>query len=281
MTKTLTLPMTIAAFDHRGSLAEILHTDPHTDKGKQTLSQFKVWCMELFSPMCSGVLVDMDFGEQSLQKKDPNTSLLLSLEAYDYSVHDPIALPLFNKNWNVGDIAKNNALVKLILFDHPNSPNSLKKQELVQRLYEQSKSAQTQFLLEPILHDIEGKKTFEDYLEMIRIYTPMCDVLKLEFPFFGETPDTNAAHDRCAQITEAATVPWVLLSRGCDYDVFRTGLITALTNGASGFAVGRALWKEIGSLPTDEERLTFLQTTARSHMSDLVALTHQHYTLRT
>jgi tagatose-1,6-bisphosphate aldolase len=99
------------------------------------------------------------------------------------------------------------------------------------------------------------------------------DILKAEFPLdLGET-DQQVWAEACAEISAASVVPWILLSASVDYDVFLRQVIVACAQGASGIAVGRAVWKE-AVLMTAEDRIKFLQTTARQRMSRLTSLCH-------
>src|SRR5690554_1066270 len=92
---------TIAAFDQRASLAKMLGVDPQSEAGKDALTDLKKVFMETFSPMCSAVLVDPDFGIPSLELRDPSAGLLMSLEQFAYTVEDKDAVPQLNPSWTV------------------------------------------------------------------------------------------------------------------------------------------------------------------------------------
>lgn len=267
--------MTLAPFDQRGSLAKLLGVDPMSDSGKQQLSDLKVVFMQTFSPLCSAVLVDPEFGLPSTLVKDPHAALLLSLEKSSYDVENKDAMPQFYEKWGVPEIVSHYAAVKLLLFYHPQSNTAQAKRDLVKNIYEESKQHSVPFLLEPLLYPVpqSSLSSFEAHLQMVRDFTSLCDVLKLEFPLGAEeTFDEKLAADRCDQITKTTTVPWILLSRGMGYERFSLALHTAMKHGANGFAVGRAIWKEVGEFTTQEEQFIFVRTTAKERLQKLIEI---------
>jgi tagatose-1,6-bisphosphate aldolase len=66
-------------------------------------------------------------------------------------------------------------------------------------------------------------------------------------------------------------VPWILLSAAVDFESFLRQVTVACNAGASGIAVGRAVWKEAVNMQSDQ-RMKFLQTTARDRVSRLTSL---------
>lgn len=271
---------TIAAFDQRASLAKMLGVDPQIDRGKNALTELKTVFMETFSPICSAVLVDPDFGLPTLEKKTPSSGLLLSLEKSAYAVEDKDAMPELNSQWTIQDIAKHNAAVKFVLYYNPESKYAAAKRELVQRIFNESKQANLPFLFEVILHPLETQSEQELahhhpalQRQTVADFTDKCDVLKLEFPLLpNEVLDEIAAAAACTKITEIATVPWIILSKGMGYERFILALEIAMKNGALGFAVGRAVWKEISELSSFEEQKNFVRTTAAERMLKLIAI---------
>src|SRR5512146_1857113 len=77
----------------------------------------------------------------------------------------------------------------------------------------------------------------------------------------------------CKEISSASVTPWILLSAAVEYETFLRQVTVACQAGASGIAVGRAVWKEAVTM-TGGERMEFLRTTARSRLSRLTSLCH-------
>jgi tagatose-1,6-bisphosphate aldolase len=99
------------------------------------------------------------------------------------------------------------------------------------------------------------------------------DLLKAEFPLDVNDPDESKWIHACQEITSASVAPWILLSAAVDYETFLRQVAVACNAGASGIAVGRAVWKETITM-NPEERVRFLRTTARQRISRLTSLCH-------
>ncbi len=66
-------------------------------------------------------------------------------------------------------------------------------------------------------------------------------------------------------------MPWTLLSGGDHYDAFREQVRAACAAGASGFLVGRALWKDAVAANADL-RASILDTEARPRLAELAGI---------
>jgi len=49
-------------------------------------------------------------------------------------------------------------------------------------------------------------------------------------------------------------IPWILLSRGADYTLFKEQLLIASDNGCWGFLAGRSLWQDYFSFTKSQKR---------------------------
>jgi tagatose 1,6-diphosphate aldolase len=105
-----------------------------------------------------------------------------------------------------------------------------------------------------------------------RLVIPGVDVLKTEFPVdVADEGDERAWADACAELSAACPAPWVLLSASADFETFLRQVTIACRAGASGVAVGRAVWREATGL-NGQARADFLRTTARERMARVAAL---------
>jgi tagatose-1,6-bisphosphate aldolase len=105
-----------------------------------------------------------------------------------------------------------------------------------------------------------------------RLVIPGVEVLKAEFPLdITAEPDERVWADACAELSDASLAPWVLLSAAVSYETYMRQVTVACQNGASGVAVGRAVWKEAVSVQ-GSERERFLHDVARERMSRITAL---------
>ena len=95
------------------------------------------------------------------------------------------------------------------------------------------------------------------------------DVLKCEFPYDGSVTDRERWKEACAELDEATSIPWVILSAGVDDATFEAQTEVACAAGASGVLVGRSVWKEAVTMPASE-RAAWLETEGTARMRRLV-----------
>jgi tagatose-1,6-bisphosphate aldolase len=206
----------------------------------------------------------------------------MSLEESGYNA-DKSEVPKLLPDWGIKGVQEHQSAAKFLLYFHPNEARAQEKIDLVQTLFAQAQDEQVPFLLEIVLYPIEDKTEFEAIwhvlqLEVIKRFSTLCDVLKIEYPGLHAESDDHA-RAMCQAVSQAATVPWIILSRGMQYDRFMNSLQISMETGASGFAVGRAVWQEIeqfalektGSWQATLDGLKhFLELTAVSRFEALV-----------
>ncbi len=276
--QTQSQTFTIAAFDHRSSLANMLGIDTSSELGVSQMKKLKVLFMKVFSPLCSAVLVDPIYGIDSLENKSDNTGLLMSLEQSGYEGGKEVVPPLV-ETFGLNGCEKYKAAAKLLLYFHPQEDNARKKIQLVENLYYQAQNEDIAFLLEPVVFmptSLQDQpRILEHLIQTVKTFTDTCDVLKIEYPGLFDTDEQKA----CRKVSNIATVPWILLSRGMEYKKFKHSLQVAMQHGAQGFAVGRAVWQEIekfGVQHTNDwntsvhEIETFLHETGVQRMKELI-----------
>lgn len=240
---------TISAFDHRSSLVKILGLEGSDEERlKQQMIDIKSLLIKTFSPLSSAVLTDPIYGVETLNDLDKNCGLLMSLEE-SYDGPDKSSVPKLLENWGFKGLKEHNAAAKMLLYFHPKEDTALLKIELIKQLYTKAKKEQTPFLLELVLYPIEGEEEFKSnwhllQVETVGIFHELCDVLKIEYPgLYAESEEQ--ARIFCENVSKATEVPWIILSRGMEYELFLKALKISMKSGAAGFAVGRAVWQEI------------------------------------
>jgi sulfofructosephosphate aldolase len=80
------------------------------------------------------------------------------------------------------------------------------------------------------------------------------DLYKAEVPLHAEG-DPAEVRRGCAEITEAVSSPWVVLSSGVSQEAFPRAVELAVAEGASGFLAGRAVWRSCIGTPDVEKSL--------------------------
>lgn len=240
---------TISAFDHRNSLIKLLQLDTSDDERvTQQMIEVKTLFMQVFSPLSSAVLTDPIYGKHTVQDKAPDCGLLMSLEESGYDA-DKSEIPKLLPDWGIAGVKGFQSAAKFLLYFNPNEKNAQAKIDMVQTLYVQSKDQAVPFLLEVVLYQLKGESEFEKnwhnlQLQVVETFTYHCDVLKMEYPGLYAESDEQAGV-MCQAVSQASKAPWIILSRGMQYDRFVTSLEISMRSGASGFAVGRAVWQEI------------------------------------
>src|SRR3989442_1209112 len=101
------------------------------------------------------------------------------------------------------------------------------------------------------------------------------DVLKAEFPGDPKaTPNVEELRKNCDRLSRSTKVPWVVLSAGADFDVFRGLVEMACQRGASGFLAGRAIWKDAFREKTLDQQLAYVRTRGVKNFQILADLAH-------
>ena len=270
---------TIMAFDQRGSYEQMLPDDVTYNRAVE----IKQEVVSTLSPHTSAVLLDPVYGLPAALNLHRNSGLLMALENTGYTGTSTYRQTEFNPDWTVQKIKKVAAdAVKLLVYYHPEAGKLAEEIEaLVERVAATCHSNDIPLFVEPISYSLDEtiSKNSEVFAsqrpaivqETARRFSQLgADILKLEFPADAAfEPDEQVWQEACAAVSEASSVPWVLLSAGVDFDIFERQVRVACQNGASGFLGGRAIWKEAISMAPDE-RQEFLRHTAKDRINRLV-----------
>ncbi len=259
--------ITIAALDHRGSLQRSLNPDNPESVSSEEMREWKGQMVELYKEMVSGILIDPVYGKELV---DPSTTCgwMMSMEKSGYRGGKEERETELLPDWDVSQVKALGATgAKLLLyFDPENAELASKQKEIAWKVSEECFREGVVFLLEPLSYKIESSRARE-VVEIVKEVSELgADILKIEYP-------GDRAH--CEQISQIINVPWVLLSAGMKFDEYKQALQVACESGASGMAVGRAVWQEFGEY-TGEEREKFLQKTSVERMSELVEIVERY-----
>ena len=283
---------TIAALDQRGSLRKMINADNPEMVSFEEMVKIKRKQVKSLENLASAVLLDPDFGIKGVLSNHhlpEHVELLVCLEKSGYLGSAERREIVLSEDWTVSRIKKLGAMaVKLLLYYHPGQKEMAAKQRnLVTKVAEKCRDQDILFLLEPMSYPIRkgvikksaqfAKNKFEIVLETVKDLSGLgADVLKLEFPDeMGFTEDEGKMADHCWQISQASSEPWVLLSAGVSYLEIKKQLEIACRNGASGFAIGRAVWQEFKNCRTEAEEDNFFKTVAVTRFKELVTIANQ------
>ena len=269
----------IVAFDQRGSYRRMMPDDTPYDE----LVQIKIEIIGTLSKHASAILTDPTYGLSPAMHMNGHAGLLMSLEKSGYSGDSTYRRVEFIDQWTPEKIRKMGAnAVKLMVYYNPqNSALADEIDELVLKTVAECHAWDLPLFLEPMSYSIDAavaKDSAEFAAQrpeiVIETARRLCktgaDVLKMEFPVdIKHIDDRTIWRSTCTALSEASTVPWVLLSAGVDFDRFVPQVVTACKSGASGFLAGRAIWKE-GATMSTEERKDFLEGTATDRLKELI-----------
>jgi len=271
---------TCLALDHRQNLrkANPLFVDD------AELSRFKLEVTSALAPEATAVLLDPEVSaaQAIAQGVIPNNvGLVVAVESTGYTGGATARHAQIIPGWSVEKAKRMGAsAIKLLVYYHPDSPTAKEIEDFTSNIAEDCRKHDLVLMLEPLSYSLdENKKLSSDekrhvVVETARRLTALnVDILKAEFPLDVTESDQGLWKEACEEISAASITPWILLSAAVDYETFVQQVTVACNAGASGIAVGRAVWKEAVTMEGDE-RLKFLQTTARHRITRLTSLCH-------
>lgn len=271
---------TALALDHRQNLRK---ANPLFNDDSE-LSRFKLDVTSALAPEATAVLLDPEVSaaQAIAQGVIPNSvGLVVALEATGYTGDATARYAQIIPGWSVEKAKRMGAsAVKLLVYYHPDSPTTKEIEDFTAKVAEDCAKHNLVLMLEPLSYSLDESKKLSSeekryvVVETAKRLTPLhVDILKAEFPLDATETDESKWIDACKEISASSAIPWILLSAAVDYDTFVKQVIVACQSGASGIAVGRAVWKEAVTM-NGEERLAFLRTTARQRISRLASLCH-------
>jgi tagatose-1,6-bisphosphate aldolase len=269
---------TALALDHRQNLRK---ANPAFLKDEE-ISRFKLDVTSALASEATAVLLDPEVSaaQAVAERAIPNgVGLVVAVESTGYTGEATARRAQIIPGWSVEKAKRMGAsAIKLLVYYHPESPTAKEIEDFTSTVAEDCKRHDMVLMLEPLSYSLdENKKLSSDEKRSVVVETakrlvPLgVDILKAEFPLDLKETDESKWMEACRQISAASVVPWILLSAAVDYDTFVHQVSIACSAGASGIAVGRAVWQEAVSM-TGEERSEFLHKVARQRISRLTSL---------
>lgn len=276
--------LAILALDHRNNLRQALEKSGAGTVSPQMLSEFKVQVVGALAPSASAVLLDPEFGAAQAVASGQlpgRVGLLSAVEATGYTGEPTGRESNLLPGWSAAKAKRLGAsAVKLLVYYHPGSDTAQQNEALIEQVAADCRAEDIPLMLEPLSFALEpdqaklgSDERREVVIESARRLTQLgVDILKAEFPVDVEhVEDEEVWAEACAELSAASACPWVLLSASVDFETFLRQLTVACQQGASGAAVGRAVWKEAVALQ-GVEREAFLAQVASQRMQQVAAL---------
>ncbi len=283
---------TICAMDHRGSLRKMIDEDNPIDVSYEEMVEHKLELCSSLAKHASAVLLDPIFGAAQCISRNilpGDTGLLISIEATGYRGEKDRRLTTLLDNWSVAKIRRMGAsAVKILVFYRPDIREIATQQlNTISLVASECIKYDIPFLVEPMSYpigsEINNPPEFASVKERVVIKTAQditalpVDVLKAEFPAdLRYKQDEAELMKICQRLDEASRVPWVILSAGVDFELFRRQVEIACQAGASGFLGGRAIWQEAMNIDDAEQRVHYLSTVAADRLKILVEIADKY-----
>jgi len=274
---------TCLALDHRQNLRRALHPSDPASISDADLSRFKLEVTAALADLSTAVLLDPEFSAAQAIAANAipkQTGLVVAVESTGYTGDPNARHAQILPGWSV-EKAKRMGVdaIKLLVYYHPDSSTAGEIETFVKQVADDCRKYDLAIMLEPLSYSLDANKKLSSAEKRYmvtetarRLVIPGIDVLKAEFPLdIAENPDESTWAAACAEISAASPAPWILLSAAVDYETYLRQVKIACRAGASGIAVGRAVWQEAVGLD-GEARLAFLRTTGRERLSRLTAL---------
>jgi tagatose 1,6-diphosphate aldolase len=270
--------ITALALDHRQNLRK---ANPAFVNDEE-LSRFKLDTTSVLASQATAVLLDPEVSAaQAIASHaiPSNVGLVVAVESTGYTGDATARQAQIIPGWSVEKAKRMGAsAVKLLVYYHPDSTTAKEIEDFISKIAEDCRKHDLLLMLEPLSYSLDENKKLSPeekryvVVETAKRLTPLhVDILKAEFPLDGNDVDESKWLDACKEISSASAAPWILLSAAVDYETFLRQVIVACNAGASGIAVGRAVWKEAVTMHA-EERSKFLKTIASQRISRLTSL---------
>jgi tagatose 1,6-diphosphate aldolase len=268
--------LSMLALDHRNNLRKILRPEAPNEVGDGELTAFKREAVQELAEAATAVLLDPEFGAAQCIASGSlpgDRGLVVALERTGYGGDPHARESRILTDWSVAKARRLGAsAAKLLVYYHPEASTARRIEQLVQDVALECAREDFPLLLEPLVYSPDpGAQNLSPESRRLaileaarRLTVPGVDVLKAEFP--AASADEAEWLAACQELSAASRAPWILLSASVDFETFLRQTDVACRAGASGVAVGRAVWNEAARL-AGEERTAFLRGEARRRMT--------------
>ena len=277
---------TCLALDHRQNLRRALNPANPASVQDLDLTRFKLEVTSALAGAATSVLFDPEFSAAQAIAGGAlpgNTAFVVAVESTGYGGQPTARQSQILPGWSVEKAKRMGAsMIKLLVYYHPDSPTATEIETFVQKVAQECLHHDLGLMLEPLSYSlVDAKKlTSAEKCAVVsetarRLTVPGVDVLKAEFPLeIGSDPLESEWSRACGEISRLSRAPWILLSAAIDYDTYLRQVKVACEAGASGCAVGRAVWQDAVPL-VGIARKTFLEQVARPRLETLTRLCSQ------
>jgi tagatose-1,6-bisphosphate aldolase len=270
---------TCLALDHRQNLRKA--NPAFIDNAN--LSSFKLDVTATLADLSTAVLLDPEVSAAQAIAAGAlpgKSAFVVAVESTGFSGTSIARQSQILPGWTVEKAKRMGAsMIKLLVYYHPDSPTAREIEAFVRQVADECAHFDMSIMLEPLSYPLAVAKKLSSTEKRYvvtetarRLVIPGIDVLKAEFPLdIAEDTDESTWSEACAAVSTASPAPWIVLSAAVDYNIYLHQVEIACRSGASGCAVGRAVWQEAINMDR-QPRLDFLRSIGRERLSHLTAL---------
>jgi tagatose 1,6-diphosphate aldolase len=252
------------ALDHRESFKKFINPENPDSVTNEVATESKKKIIDKLKDKFTGVLIDINYGLPAYKELGTNKPFLLPMEKSGYTLVD-------NERQNTlvlkAEELKNMGAsgTKVLIYFNPDLKSAKSQVEIARTAVEDSKASGMPMFLEIVTYDMFDEEKVYRSVEYFMNHGVIPDVFKIEFP---------GSEYMCQKISKLlGSIPWILLTRGADYALFREQLTMSVNNGCRGFLAGRSIWQEYFEAKDEMEKEKFLNETLTSRFDEISKIT--------
>lgn len=266
----------MVAIDQREALRAMLAEHSRQPIADETLTRFKVEAARALSPHASAVLIDRQFGFDTVVAEGaiaPGCGLIAAADHFIPGPDEIVAESEIDRSVAPEQIRKTGAVaLKLLIIWRPDeSPSS--RLALAGEFIDLCRAAGLISILEPVSRPPRDGRAWDwdaGLLDAAReLGSVGADLYKAEVPLHAVGDDIGIRR-RCEKLTSLIASPWVVLSSGVSPAHFPRAVALACRSGASGFLAGRAVWRAVIGHPDSRRALQTLAVPTLRRLADVV-----------
>jgi sulfofructosephosphate aldolase len=245
----------MVAMDQRESLRTMFR-EHGKDDSDERVRMFKTAVARELAPHASGFLIEPDF-VADVQPLVPR-GLILALDVLQQErggIVEDTSLA------EVESVPEGVEAIKLLVIWRDDDRRA-ERVEMCERFVALAQRLGVDSVLEPVVR--EDRQIVEAAAELGQTRPTL---------YKAQSPREGDPVSRCGEITDALSVPWVVLSQGVPRDEFPAAVQAAVEGGARGFLAGRALWTN--TLEADDPT-ELLRSQSVPRLQELIAIVDRY-----
>ncbi|KRE52872.1 aldolase [Phycicoccus sp. Soil748] len=264
------------AVDQREAMRGMFEQHQDAPVIDEQLRRFKVAATRILSPHASAVLVDKQFAFDAVVEESavaPACGLIAAADHFIAGNGEYVTAVEIDRAVDPTEVRAQGAVAMKLLVIHRPDEDPAGRVEMVREFRERCREAGLVSIIEPVAKAPRDGRDWDwdaCVVEAARELGDLgVDLYKAEVPGKG-LGDEKQMRRRCAEITDAVSSPWVVLSSGVPADVFPQAVRMACEEGASGFLAGRAVWASVIGSDDLERDLTEVSVPRLQQLGELV-----------